>query len=222
MLRERDGFDNPYAPPKAEIGRVEPPAGVDLSEAEAIRRAHLGRERAIKALSWPALSLGFFSGFFAIGTAVILIVEASGIVPRSEFGGSVPFELATAAYTSLMVISLVLGQGLRRLQNWARLTWIVLAALLLSNGIVVSIIMGTIERDPLMPLVLITIYLLLAGPVLAVLVPKKAARICSEDYRRIIAATPHVRNRTSRGTILVLVIVVVIVLALIAGVIISG
>ena len=90
-------------------------------------------------------------------------------------------------YLALGALSIVVARGIRQLKPWARITSIVLSIVGLIGFPVGTLINGYI------------LYLLLAA---------KGRRIFAADYADIVAATPHIKTRSS--------IVVWIVLGLLA------
>src|SRR5690242_10496908 len=116
---------NPYAAPLAEIGvsRAEP--GDVLEADEAIRRAHLGHEAAVKLIG-TLHYLGAACGvFFVLGFLGYVVNRGVG-----AGAGSIGFfEIAVLGlYAALTGLNIALGIGLRRLQTWARWTEVVLIA----------------------------------------------------------------------------------------------
>jgi hypothetical protein len=89
------------------------------------------------------------------------------------------------------IAHLVLAYGLRRLRSWARWPTVVLSFIGL-----LGFPLGT----------------LISALILANLLGKKAAMVFSPEYKDIIAATPHVKYKTS---IIVKVFLVLLLLALI-------
>jgi hypothetical protein len=154
---------NPYAAPSARVEDL--PA---VSEAEAIRRAHISHEASIKAVGLLDYLAGAVLLFAAAGTA------------RSAPGALLLAALGIGLFFA--------GWGVRALQSWGRIAGIVLAALGLLGFPIGTVINGYI------------LYLLLS---------KKGRTIFSPEYQEVIAATPHVKYRTS--------IVVWVFLLLLAG-----
>ncbi|BCU77473.1 hypothetical protein [Luteolibacter sp. LG18] len=139
------------------------------------------------------------SALYILGGVIGLIAGASLI---SQSGAS---PRATSVWTGLFCVALSLlglanGTGLRALKPWAR----VLATLQACVGLLAFPI-GT----------------LINALIISAFWSNPSKTIFSEDYKRIIAATPHVKVKTSKVTIAVLIILAVAVLALV-GVIIFG
>jgi hypothetical protein len=166
---------NPYAAPAA---RVED-AGAD-SEAEAIRRAHIGHEASIKAV-------GFL---YYLGGLLVLLGALGG------FMGATSARYAYAATGVMIFLVLVAaaqfaaGWGVRALKRWGQVMGCILSGLGL-----LAFPIGT----------------LISAYILYLLLAKKGRMVFSPAYRDVVAATPHVKYKTS--------IVVWIVLALLLGLI---
>jgi len=98
-------------------------------------------------------------------------------------------------FVCLVLLQIVIGTGLRRLKPWSRIAGIVLSGIGL-----LAFPVGTVIN--------LIIILILAS--------KKSGIIFSQDYRGVIAATPHVRYRTSKVVWLILGFFVFFVLAIAA------
>ena len=102
----------------------------------------------------------------------------------------------TLLYLVLGALMLFVARGVRKLRSWARTTTIVLAAIGLLGFPVGTLINGYI------------LYLMLSA---------KGKRIFEDDYKDIIAATPHVKYRTSIIVWIVLGILLLAILGIIAA-----
>jgi hypothetical protein len=100
----------------------------------------------------------------------------------------------SAIYLAIGALSLFAGKGLRDLQPWARTTSIVLSSIGLLGFPVGTLINGYI------------LYLMLSA---------KGKRIFSEDYADIIAATPHIKYKTS---IIVWIVLGILIAAIAAAI----
>jgi hypothetical protein len=112
-------------------------------------------------------------GFFLIGfiISLLILVELASISVTQAF---LPILVVLAICSALLAT----GIGVYKLSPWARISGIVLAAIGLLGFPLVT---------------LISIY------TLWVLLSKKGRTVFSADYARVIAATPHIRYRTSTG-----------------------
>lgn len=104
-----------------------------------------------------------------------------------------------------VILVLAVGQGvtaygLRRLQNWARIPTIIFSCI----GLLVFPL-GT----------LINVY------ILTKVLGKQGRFVMTPEYQRIIAATPHVKRKSSILALLLLALLIISLIAVIAGVIMS-
>lgn len=106
---------NPYAPPAA---RVDDPGGAN-SEAEAIRREHIGHEASVK-------SVGIL--YYLAGVLLMLAGFFSLFAPPKPDDGP-PVLVMAAVFFVLGVGQLLAGWGVRQLRPWARILGIVLSLL---------------------------------------------------------------------------------------------
>lgn len=132
---------------------------------------------------------------YLIGGGLALVGGVFGLI------GSFAVE-QTGLLTGLMVVYLVIGallvttgRGVRRLQPWARTLAIVLSCIGL-----LGVPIGT----------------LIHGYFLYMLLSAKGKRIFEPDYADIVAATPHVKYKTS---IVVWIVLALLLLALVAAVV---
>ena len=156
----------------------------DASEAEAIRREHIKHEASIKSIG-TLYYLGGGLTTLALG-ALLFGGLSSGSVRGLEF-------LPLLLMLGLCLGMLGLAYGLRGLHPWVRIPTALLAAIGL-----LGFPFGTLINGYIMYLVL----------------SKKGKLILSRDYADIVAATPHVKYRTS---IVVWIFLGLIVLAIAAA-----
>ncbi len=107
---------NPYAPPEARIGEeMTPGVPDDLAEADAIRRAYLGHEAAVKSIG----SLHYLGSIFLV-LALGVFVSNVIIHYRQIRGGMEPEQIALVFISSVFItaVSLVLAIGLTGLKPW--------------------------------------------------------------------------------------------------------
>lgn len=127
---------------------------------------------------------------YCFGAFVLTLFCGAGLLNSSP----APDSLSKPALGALIVLALAqgwVGLGLRKLASWARIPTIILSLLGL-----LAFPVGT----------LINLYILfkVAG--------KKGTMVFSQEYREVIAATPHIKRKTS---IIVWVLLAILVLALI-------
>jgi hypothetical protein len=159
---------NPFAPPKAYVADVET-AG---SEAEEVRKEHIKRETSIRSIGL----LYYIGGFFAVLGGIGMTVALSMAPGTNEMPGATFLLVLGPIYLGLGVLSLAVAYGLRKLRPWARLVCIVLSGFGLLGFPVGTLINGYI------------LYLLLSA---------QGKRVFEDDYPAIVAATPHIKYRTS-------------------------
>jgi len=104
-------------------------------------------------------------------------------------------------YLALGALSIFVAHGLRKLQPWARI-----ASLVFSGIGLLGFPLGT----------------LINGYILYLLLAKKGQRVFQADYPAIVAATPHVKYRTSTVTWLVLAGVILVIAGVIGMLLLRG
>ena len=135
-------------------------------------------------------TLYYLGGFLMLIGAISLL--ALGFMGQdTQFGF-----LVGSIYLILGALSLVLARGIKQLKPWARTTSIVLSAIGLLGFPIGTLINGYI------------LYLMLSG---------KGKRIFEPDYPAIIAATPHIKYRTS---IVVWILVALLLIGVVAAIVI--
>lgn len=160
--------------------------GTDL-EAERVRRSHINHEASIK-------SVGVLYYLSAAMIAFGAIMLLGSYVDRS--GGETVSNGGYVVFMALLCAGMVVtGRGLHTLKRWARVPTGIFSGLGLLGFPV-----GT----------------LINGYILWLVFSKKGQVVLSEDYKAIVAATPHVRYRTS---IVVWVLFAVVVATLVAALI---
>jgi hypothetical protein len=161
-------------------------SGAD-SEAEAIRQEHIKHEASVRSIGT----------LYYVG-AVLMLVGSVALIGSSLYMSDTATAFGVgfgAVYIVLGALSLFVGRGIRKLKSWARTTCIVLSFIGLLGFPVGTIINGYI------------LYLLLS---------EKGKRIFAPDYEEIVAATPHVKYRTS---VVVWVVVGILLLGIAAAII---
>jgi hypothetical protein len=160
------------------------------SEAEEIRQEHIKHEASVRSIG----ILYYISGTLMTvgGIALVGGAMSSAVARESLLGFLGPF------YLVLGVFMLFVARGVRTLRPWARIATIVVASIGLLGFPVGTLINGYI------------LYLMLA---------QKGKRIFEDDYKDIIAATPHVKYRTS---MLVWIVVGLLVLVAVGAVMLAA
>ena len=175
-----DDRDNPYRAPQAEIGYV-PVEDASLSEAERIRRAHIGHEASLKSLG----VLFFLGGLAALAWTVGLVSVT--VANQRTLMGQTYLIVLLVIVVALIPLQFISAVGLMRLAPWSRAPAAIVSAISLLN-----VPCGTI----------------LGAYFLYLLVSRKGALVLSREYREIIRQTPHVKYRTSKSAWIVLAILV--------------
>ncbi len=157
-------------------------------QAEAIRRRHLTHEASVQSIGT----------LYLIGAVLVILGSASGVVlALIERRGATLESLAVSAIPLVLGgIYIIVGRWLRLLDPKGRMP----ATLLAVIGLIAFPI-GT----------------LINGYILYLLQSKKGATVFSPEYREIIAATPHIKYKTSLLAWAVLILLVVGLLLLVAS-----
>jgi hypothetical protein len=178
--------NNPYAVDAA----IQSTAAGAGNEDEAIRRRFISHEVSVKSIGILYLLGGFIGSFVSLFALVTTVFELAGSVNVAGNSESVVI-LFYLGLLALSGVQLWAGFGLRKLSRRARIAGIILSVIGL-----LGIPIGTI---------LSTYFLYL-------LVSKKGGYIFSDEYKRVIAATPHVHYKTSIVVWVLLGIVVFLIL----------
>jgi len=148
------------------------------SDAEEVRQEHIKHEASVRSIGVLYYLGAIFVVLGAISLMLPLLSKAEGFGMGLALG---------PIYIILGVVSVFVGHGLRALKPWARTTSIVFACIGLLGFPIGTLINAYI------------LYLLLS---------EKGKRIFQPDYAEIVAATPHIKYRTSMIVWIVLGILV--------------
>ena len=164
--------ENPYAPTNTSTWEAgfDPLAGDD----EAIRRKYLSHEASVKSIG----SLYILGSIFTVlggGAVGIGLVAGLASGDLGAFEGLL-LAIASALYFTVSAVHLFAAWGLRKLAPWGRVMGIVLSSIGL-----LAIPVGTF----------ISAYFLF------LLLSRKGRYVFTEEYRSIVADTPHLKYRTS-------------------------
>ncbi|MDX1927172.1 MAG: hypothetical protein SFV81_11680 [Pirellulaceae bacterium] len=167
-----DAF-NPYAPSPSAMSSAVPAEGD-----EATRKAHLSHEASIKSIGVLYL-LGAIIGFLL--TVVYLVGGVAAFVTPSRNPGEGALAGAVLIVVGILAgafatVQFILAQGLRSLKPWSRIGGVVLSCIGL-----LGFPIGT----------------LISAYFLYLLASQKGVYIFSPEYARVIAATPHIKYKTS-------------------------
>ena len=153
-----------------------------LSEAERIRKEHLSHEASVKSVGSLYLLGGLLSLLIFVG---ILFGGMSGP------GGVDPVAIVVVVFSTMMSVGmLITAWGLQKLHFWARVVSTVISVIGLAGFPIGTLINGYI------------LYLLWSP---------KGTMVFSEQYKEIIAQTPHIKYKTSLivWTFLILLLIVI-------------
>jgi hypothetical protein len=169
---------NPFAPPKAHVADIE----TANSDAERTRQEHIKRETSIRSVGLLYYIGGFFMLVAGVGLSVVAFTPGAIESPEAKL-----LFILGPVYLGLGGLSVAVARGLRKLQPWARLVCIVLSAIGLLGFPLGTLINGYI------------LYLVLSA---------QGKRVFEDDYPAIVAATPHIKYRTSVVTWVVLALLI--------------
>lgn len=182
---------NPYASPASDAKTFDTQG--ETSQAEAIRREHIGHETSLKSVGLLYL-LGAIlllpSGGIALFVAATTDMAAEERVIVMGF---------SVFYLVMGVLFCALFSGFRKLRSWVKIPATIVAAIGL-----LGFPLGT----------------LINGYILWLMHSQKGSMVFSSAYQDIIAQTPHVKYRTSPAVwILLLVVGLLLIGGCLAGII---
>ncbi|MBB6095592.1 hypothetical protein HNQ60_004482 [Povalibacter uvarum] len=161
------------------------------SEMEQIRQEHIKHEASVR-----SIGVLYYLGAFFLGVAgVLFLVGAFSGAGLGNLGSAL-----IAIYLVMAVLFTAVARGIRRYQPWARTATIVLACIGL-----LGFPLGTLINAYIL-------YLMLAA---------KGKRIFESDYPDIVAATPHIKYKTSIIVWIVLAILVLVIAAVVIPALVS-
>jgi hypothetical protein len=161
----------------------------EIEQAEAIRQEHLKVEATVKSVGTLYYLGAFMFIVFGLMTAFVPSMDKS-----ASRGEAI---LISVVVTAFGLAYGVLAYGLRRFRSWSRWPTVALS------------VFGLIGF-PIGTLISILILVNLLG--------KKATMVFSPEYKDIIAATPHVKYKTSIIVKVFLVLLLLILIGIIAAV----
>jgi hypothetical protein len=196
-LDDSRSASNPYAAPLADLR--EPPAGAGaLAGAAAIRRALIGREKAIKRLAWINLPLAVIWFPATVASLFSLVVTSLrelgfdlGAVREAPIDLRGPALLGLALFhTGLFALYVALLFGVRGLRPWARWT---MAGLYLVFLLLFVIGYSLSSLPPRWVLVTLVVFAAVVGGVLYVLISPPSGKVFSREYRKAVTQTRGMR-----------------------------
>lgn len=158
---------NPYAPT---VNVAQADAGP--SDVEAYRKTYLSHEASVKSIGF----LYLLGSFFIIPVGLWIAAEQ---LANENPPGVTQTEDAVSALLSVSfgVFQVFVAIGLRRLQNWARVSSAIIS---------------------LLGLIMVPVGTLISAYILYLLLSEKGRVVFSEQYKQVIEQTPHIRYRTSK------------------------
>ena len=128
---------------------------------------------------------------YFLGGGLLILFGALSLAGRNPLGAFIGLFIL-----GLAVLQIWVGTGLRSLKSWARIPTAILSGFGLLGFPIGTLINGYI------------LYLVLC---------KKGVMVFSEDYKQVIAQTPHIRYRTSIVVWIALGVVILLLAVLIVG-----
>jgi len=133
---------------------------------------------------------------YYLGAFALILLGVTGLTGRDLEEG-VPPQLMGAIFITLGAGQGVIGYGLRRLQRWARIPTVIFSCIGL-----LGFPIGT----------LINAYILVK------VLGKQGQFVLTPEYQQIIAATPHVKRKTSIVVWVLLIVLLIILIGIIAAI----
>lgn len=134
---------------------------------------------------------------YYLGAFALLLLGAVGLSGRNLEEG-VPPQLMGAIFITLGAGQGFVGYGLRRLRRWARIPTVIFSCIGL-----LGFPIGT----------------LINGYILVKVLGKQGQFVMTPEYQQIIAATPHVKRKTSIVALVLLALLLIILIGIIAAIV---
>jgi hypothetical protein len=174
---------NPYSAPQARVDDV-----AENEHAEKIRRDYLKHEAGVRSAG-TLYGLASISSFLAAVMYLAIPFIGTG---KGEFTAGVSIG-AAVVFGILAWLFFKLARGLRALKKWTRTPTAIVSGI----GCVIGFPLGT----------------LIHGYIIWLVLSKKGTYVLSPEYEEIVAATPHIKQKTSILVWIFLVLIIGIVLA---------
>ena len=185
---------NPYAIPATAIVDASLAAG---SDAETIRKKFLSHEASVKSVGL----LYWLGSIFVLIAAGMYLFMGIALLSEQEAAAGITMLIAAPIALVIAVLQMFLAVGIRKLKPWARICAIVLSAIGL-----IGFPIGT----------------LISAYILYLMVSKKGIYVFSDEYKQVIAATPHLKYKTSLIVWVLVGVLAVFVVSAIVAVTVSG
>jgi len=193
----------------------DPPGDANLAEGdpEAVRRSYLRHESNIKSVG----QLCYLVAFFSILGTLEFFLFARGVIPQPpEMKALAPpglirvlFWVMTFGFLLNTLAQMALGYGLIHLQAWARWTVVVLTAISLVSGTMMSLVACVANPDSVLlkqvigfeingvifGLVSLVVGGAFHGLILYPLLTRNSGVVFSNPYKEVIRETPRIRSR---------------------------
>ncbi|TWT79419.1 hypothetical protein CA13_08190 [Planctomycetes bacterium CA13] len=188
---------NPYSPPSG--GGMAGPVAAGNNDAERTRNQYLSHEASMKGIGLLYLLGSVLLLFMGVLTLIggIATLAAGGKNPEA----GVIIMVLSVFYLGFGALQLFVGRGLRRMQEWARIT----AGVLTIPGLL-GIPIGT----------------LVSAYFLYIFFSEKGKYVCSDHYRQVVAATPHIKYKTHPAVWAVLIVLVLVIVFGIIALVFTG
>lgn len=141
--------------------------GRQMPSPETIRKHYLNHEAGVKSIGT----------LYYIGAALLVISGAVNIFRPTMDEPLLPQIAACMALIAMGGFLVFVGHGLKTLRPWSRIATFVLACI----GLLLGFPLGTVIN----------------GYILYLVASKKGVDVFSSDYKAVLAATPHIRYKTS-------------------------
>lgn len=175
-----------------ELNPYAPPKAQALqanTQAETIRREYINTEASIKSVG--LLYYLMMVVLIAAGVFLFTEINAKSVSTALPVGGILLFLGTGVGFVA---------HGLRRLRSWARMPTIIISSIALIYGLV-NLSGG----------IVIHIY------ILAKMMSRQAQFVLTPEYQQIIAATPHVKRKTSIVMKVLLILLLILLIGIIAA-----
>ena len=179
--------ENPYA-----ASLAAGPASAKPTDAEEIRQQYLKHEASVKSIG----SLYLFGAIFIVPMGLFLVVAALVDLSSGEATDGGLMVVLGVVYAGIGFLQGATGYALRKLQKWGRTVATIFSVIGL-----LGVPFGT----------LISIY------ILYLLLSQKGTMVFSEEYKRVIEQTPHIKYKTSLVLLVLLAILVLVVVGAIVA-----
>ena len=164
-----------------------------INDAEVVRRAHISTEASIK-----SVGILYYLGGCALVIASIVTIWSFA---KAEGIGNLGEQVSSGIFLALGIVQFIVGAAIRKFKPWSKI-----AIGILSGIGLLGFPIGT----------------LINGYILILTFGKKGRMVFSQPYQEIIAATPHVKYKTSKVVWIVLGLVIAVIAIGIAAILLGS